>query len=239
MKKLFSLLVSASILLVSCSDDEEVIGGGNGSDALTPYQTEVISYFKDIALGFEFGNSSRIVRKWDTDMKIFVGGRPNSTLLDELETIKDEINSLTGDEFSMEIVSDTLESNYYIFFGSAEEYTSIFPQLAQLAASNWGLFSIFWDGNQNLFRGYMYVDIERANSLEQRHLLREELTQSLGLARDSFEYPESIFQQDWTRTTSYAGIDEDLIRLLYHPQVTVGLDANGVDPVLRNILINE
>ena len=31
----------------------------------------------------------------------------------------------------------------------------------------------------------MYVDIVRADMNEQKHLLREELTQSLGLARDS------------------------------------------------------
>ena len=40
----------------------------------------------------------------------------------------------------------------------------------------------------------MYVDIFRANEQGQLHLLREELTQSLGLGQDSEKYLNSIFQ---------------------------------------------
>ncbi len=86
----------------------------------------------------------------------------------------------------------------------------------------------------------MYVDIFRANLIEQRHLLREELTQSLGLARDSPEFPESIFQQSFsTKTTEYATIDRDLIRLLYHKEMKIGLDRDQTCEVLREILKSE
>jgi len=85
----------------------------------------------------------------------------------------------------------------------------------------------------------MYVDIDRANLTEQKHLLREELTQSLGLANDSQIYMGSIFQSIWTTTTKYALIDKDLIRLLYHSDMSVGLNENQVDGVLREILISE
>ena len=85
----------------------------------------------------------------------------------------------------------------------------------------------------------MYVDISRANLTEQKHLLREELTQSLGLAIDSQEYLESIFQSSWTTTNEYAEIDRDLIRLLYHPDMEVGLNENQVDQVLREILMGK
>ena len=86
----------------------------------------------------------------------------------------------------------------------------------------------------------MYVDINRASLLEQKHLLREELTQSLGLARDSELYSESIFQQSFsTKTTEYAPIDRDLVRLLYHPKMKVGLDRDQVDKLLREILLEE
>jgi hypothetical protein len=85
----------------------------------------------------------------------------------------------------------------------------------------------------------MYVDIIRANSIEQKHLLREEFTQSLGFARDSQLYMESIFQSDWTTTIEYAPIDQDLIRLLYHPEMSVGLNELEVDNALREILSSE
>ena len=74
----------------------------------------------------------------------------------------------------------------------------------------------------------MYVDIYRANTIEQRHLLREELTQSLGLAKDSFKYPNSIFQSSWTQTLNYMEIDKDMIRY-YHPNMSTGLNALAVE----------
>ena len=52
-----------------------------------------------------------------------------------------------------------------------------------------------------------------------------------------FTYPDSIFQQDWTRTTRYAAIDRDIIRLLYDPSLDVGLDDSELDCVLADILI--
>lgn len=85
----------------------------------------------------------------------------------------------------------------------------------------------------------MYVDIFRANEQGQLHLLREELTQSLGLGQDSERYLNSIFQINWTTTSFYSQIDKDIIRLLYHPNMKVGLNENEVDVLLRSILINE
>jgi len=237
MKRISISILIASSLLYSCSKDEEDVLPESG---LTEYQADVIDYFKEIALGFEFGNASRITRRWSNDMKIFVGGSPTPELLTELDIIVDDIMSLTTTSFSIEIVSDSTQSNYYIYFGSGNSYSEIFPSLAGLVDSNWGLFNIFWNGSNELYTGYMYVDIYRASSVEQKHLLREELTQSLGLAKDSSLYSESIFQQSFsTNVTEYAEIDKDLIRLLYHPDMRTGLNIIQVDGVLRNILLYE
>jgi hypothetical protein len=50
---------------------------------------------------------------------------------------------------------------------------------------------------------------------ERSHLIREELTQSLGLFKDSWRYPDSVFYQDWTDITSYSDLDRTTVRLLY------------------------
>jgi hypothetical protein len=171
-------------------------------------------------------------------MKVYIGGQVTPGLLAETNKIINEINNLSTTEFEIKLVSDTLQSNFYIYFGSGSSYASIFPSLSDLVASNFGLFNVFWDGSDELIRGYMYVDIFRASVVEQKHLLREELTQSLGLAKDSDWYGDSIFQQSYTTTTEYSKIDRDLIRLLYHPDMKIGLDHNQVDVVLRAILLN-
>ncbi|MEO9484103.1 MAG: DUF2927 domain-containing protein [Ekhidna sp.] len=234
MKKSVLVLLSISFFLVSCSKDDEA------SVNLSTYDLSVIDYFKEVALGFEFGNATRVTRRWKNDMNVFVGGSPTPELLTELDVIISEINELSTTDFQIELVSDTLQSNYYIYFGSGDSYAEIFPSLSNLISSNFGLFSVFWNGSNQLFTGYMYVDIFRANETEQKHLLREELTQSLGLARDSHLYSESIFQQSFsTKVTEYAQIDKDLIRLLYHPQMGIGFNESQTDGILRRILSAE
>jgi hypothetical protein len=230
-KKYFGFCIGLILLLSSCSDDDE--RGG-----LTAYDESVIDYFSEIALGFEFGGDEEVTRKWTSQMKIFVGGTKRPDLMNELQEVVTEINALATDGFNITIVTDTLQSNFYIFLGTGSRYAAIFPSQAGLVADNWGLFSVFWTGNQ-LYQGFMYVDLIRANAVEQRHLLREELTQSLGLAKDSPLYAQSIFQSRFTETNEYADIDKDLIRLLYHPNMKVGLTKAQVEEVLRNILLSE
>lgn len=206
---------------------------------LTSYQKEVIIYFNKVALGFEFGGASPITRKWVDDMMLFAGGEKTKDLSEELDKIVSEINELATDGFEISVVNDSLLSNFYLYLGSGEEYARKYPGEANLVGSNFGLFSVSWDGHNNLNRGHMYVDIYRAQGDAQKHLLREELTQSLGLARDATDYPESIFQQSWTTTTTYAPIDKDLIRLLYHPKMKSGFDEMKTDQVLTDILLND
>ena len=102
------------LIFLSCSDDDEV------NIELDEYDLEVISYFKDIALGFEYGTSSEITRKWCSDLKIFVGGDISNDLNVELNKIVNEIRSLVTDNFLIQIVNDSSQSNYYIFFGSGD-----------------------------------------------------------------------------------------------------------------------
>jgi hypothetical protein len=230
LKNFYKLILLFSIL--SCSEDEDV------SLNLNEYDLEVISYFKDIALGFEFGSASEVTRKWCSELKIFIGGDVSTELSEELNKIVNEIENLTTDNLSIQIVNDSSLSNYYIYFGSGEKYASIFSSQENYINSNWGLFSVWWTNNC-IDRGHMYVDIFRANNTEQKHLLREEFTQSLGLAKDSNRYPFSIFQSSWTRTLTYTDLDKDLIRLLYHPKMKTGLDVIRVDEKLREILLSE
>jgi hypothetical protein len=234
MKRQLAFFLSLSVLLASCSKDKEAPTPG-----LSAYENSLISYFKEIALGFEFGNASELTRKWPSTMKVFVGGDTNPVLLNELGKIKNEINALATDGFSVEIVSDSLQSNYYVFFGSGEAYAKKYPYIQNRIASNFGLFILFFNGENHFTYGHMYVDIFRADTTAQKHLLREEFTQSLGLAKDSPLYPESIFHANWTTTTAYTQMDQDLIRLLYHPEMKAGLNKFQVDAVLRKILLND
>lgn len=230
---------------LSCTGDESMDTASESqeyellfNEGIPDYYTKlsVIYFFKAVALGIEYDSTIELTRKWSSDMKIFVGGSPSEELLQELHSIKNEINALVTDDFSIEIVNDSLNSNYYIFFGSGKDYASLFPSQSIYIKDNWGLFHINWDTNFEITSGHMYVDINEANLIEQKHFLREELTQSLGLTNDIPYDRRSIFYKDWSTINFYSDYDIEIIRLLYHPEMGAGLNQKSVENVLKGIL---
>ena len=178
------------------------------------FSKEERDYFNKIAKFSEFEGESEISR-WTSDVKIFVRGEKRGYLMDELDRIVNELNEII-DPITIKIVNEEKKSNYQIIFDSQEKYNKFAPKSRKFTQNNWGLFLINYSG-KIITNGSMYVDIYRCtNPNGQKHLLREELTQSLGLANDSYTYPESIFQQKWTETTEYAPIDRKLIDMLYN-----------------------
>jgi len=162
------------LLVVSCSEEEEEPG--------IELPEATISYFKAVALGFENGGSSEITRKWRTTMSVFLDGDTSSLLIAKVDKTISEINELATDGFMVERVADRNFSNCYLFFGTAEEFEEQFPD-AEIG-SNFGLFNVWWNNNV-IDRARIFVDTERPTVAQQRSLIIEELTQVLGLGKDS------------------------------------------------------
>jgi hypothetical protein len=205
---------------------------------LNSHQKEIISYFKEIALGFEYGSASGVTRKWKAPMKIFFTGNPSENVLKELTVVVDELNELATDGFHIEIVNTKEESNFHLFFGSRPDFASLYPADEETIKSSSGIFRIFWNKSNFITRGYAFIH-DKASEKEQRHAIREELTQALGLGKDSPLYPESIFQARWTIPTEFLEIDREVIRYLYHPAMRTGLTGHEVEAVLTHIFISE
>ena len=190
------------------NSDEQVDGGGGSTKERSP---EVVEYFNEIALNNEFDGSRSTAFTWDSDMKIYVDGERPEYLMTELQKIVGELNDII-DPINIKIVSSPNQANYTIFVGSHTDFQDKYKvDNPERLNRNWGYFEVF--GNS----GVMYIDTYRnGDETSHKHLLREELTQSLGLFNDSWEYPESIFYQGWTTTTEFAQIDRELIDMLYN-----------------------
>ena len=192
----------------SVESDQHVVDGKN-------YTEEEISYFNEIARSSEYSDQDKgLVCKWESDVNIFVTGEDSPELVSELEKIVGELNGIIN-PININIVNNKSDANYIICFGSESDFHNITPSSVNYTEHNWGLFII--NSGQVIRQGSMYVDTHRCTTLDgQKHLLREELTQSLGLCNDSYKYDNSIFQQAWTTTTEYAPIDIKLIDMLYN-----------------------
>ena len=153
---------------------------------------EVNAYFNEIALKDEFsGEVLSNPIKWTSDIRIYVKGEKKQYLILELSKIISELNDLI-EYINISIVSDSTQSNMPIFFGSMEEYNIIFPY-SRKYSNQLGLGSL-WTNNNEIYFAKIFVDTKNHLSIsEEKHVLREELTQCLGLPNYSWKYPNSIF----------------------------------------------
>ncbi|MEM6397061.1 MAG: DUF2927 domain-containing protein [Bacteroidota bacterium] len=226
----------------SCTNDEPTDDSTSYPPEMLQEDINTIEYFKDVALGFENGQSSEITRKWATDMKIFISGNPGELPKNyQIQQTLDEINSLATDGFQVEIVEDSLAANCHLYFANADEIVAQFPDWGGPVDNSLGRFFVWWQSNR-INRARIWVNNERGTPEQRQSIIMEEITQALGLGKDSSRYPGSIFYETPTNggfATTYLDIDKELIRLLYHPDMTVGLNAPQVQRVLTDVLLSE
>lgn len=195
----------------------------------------IIYLFKQIALGAEFGGSSRVIRKWKTPMRLFATGEMTAELQRELTLVISEINDLTGETFFIEQVSDSLSANFYVYAGEKIAFARRFPSLANYLDENLGLVSIHYNEQHEIHQGEVFIDVYRTTPRKQLHILREEITQGLGLLNDLKYNRESIFYAEESHVNQYAPQDREVIRLLYHPLMPTGIGEDAVDQVGKQI----
>ena len=196
------------------------------SDSSGIYSKQEIEYFFEIAFGAEYGYSVSVLHKWASDIRIRVNGTPTNADLDTLNQIVAELNTLVS-SISFSIVTDN--PNVDIYFTNVSQFLSIEPNYI---SGNMGFFMTWWDAAGDIFKGRILIALDRVNQQERSHLIREELTQSTGLMKDSWRYQESVFYQGWTGTTAYAQIDRALIKLLYDPRLRSGMTQDQVKDAL-------
>jgi len=92
---------------------------------------------------------------------------------------------------------------------------------------------LWHDDNYVIYNASILVSSADITQNERSHLIREELTQSLGLMNDSNKYKNSIFYQEWTDVTDFSEIDKSIIKLLYQKKVKPGMSKEQVLKVLN------
>lgn len=181
------------------------------------HSTEAQEYFNEICLSDEFGNKYSKAEPIENDVKIFVEGSQPYYMTSELEDIVSDLNSLI-DPIEIEIVSSKSEANTFIFLGSKTEFSQRYPNTTQSINGAWGYFETRHNMKTGTTRSFIFVDMvdTKSNTVAQRSVLREELTQSLGFTNDSWKYPNSIFYQGGNDVTEYSDLDKEIIQMLYN-----------------------
>lgn len=215
--------LAALCLATACS--QEVTGPGiRGS-----YSGAEIGYFAEIALGAEWGQREGTVRKWHEPIRLRVVGAPTQEDLATLQQVVLELCDLIGPD-RVKIVRHG--GNVTMTFAPYARFAALEPNYAP---GNLGYVWMEWNRARQISRARILIASDHLTQRQRAHLIREELTQALGLLRDSGHYPESIFFQGWSETTEYAPIDRALVEMLYRPEVATGMSRGAVLTVLNRL----
>lgn len=242
--RFFCLMLLLVIVLVTCGciDETDDYTYLQDSSTFTPaqdnrlqihkYSTTDIAYFKEIALGAEYGSAAKpVVTRWpDKTVLISVNGNNDENSRTCLNTVIMEFNNLSTTT-QLQIIEDS-QGDIVIDFAPDADFSRLEPNYVPV---NRGFFWK-WYSNCRITRAHILISTAGDLTPAQRcHLIREELTQSLGFSQDSLRYPDSMFYGGWTDTTRYSTMDENIIRMLYSSGVPFCAQSGDIDSYFKKI----
>jgi len=182
------------------------------------YSDEDIDYFNEITLKNELNSKIRLApAKFKSDVKIFIFGNYEPYMLDEVKRVVDDLNDII-DPIDLSVVNNRSESNVVMYFGEYETFISDNPDLKRnnKLKNCEGSFSTKSKGNEIKSSRILINLPNQESENDVKDVIREEITQSLGLYNDSWRYPNSCFYQGNNDVLEYSEIDVKLIKMLYN-----------------------
>ena len=179
------------------------------------YPEEALEYFLEIGFGAEHFNVlvRPIVKKWRKDIRIKLYGNHTREDEREIDKIADELSDLTG----LNIRREDTKSNVNVYFVDPDKgenqdtWSRFIPNLRGLA------FPLNNIKNCIIYGAKIWID-RTTKGEARKSVLREELTQILGLLKDSYAHPNSIFHHT-DSPVEFAEVDREVIRILYDERV--------------------
>lgn len=215
----------------------------------TAYESELIKYFKEVALQSEHGDYINKIVKWRKPMLLYV--IKDKAYKEQMAAIKkaiDDINYLATDGFKIELTEDPKKGNTFLYLCNRERVAELAPNLykkfmdnVDIDISGYADMEFYWN-NYNIYRANIYIDSQDPIDI-QKSVILEEITQSIGLPYDPETYPESIFyehkSEEGINTSKYSELDKDVIKILYHDRMKPGINEKEVENIIKSILKNK
>ncbi len=204
------------------------IGTEKRSSRQAFHRPDHLRYFLEVALGSEYGLGDFTVKKWAQDLQIEIMGAPTPEDYQTLNRVVQELNEILAPYRRISISSSP--GNVQLYFIPHHEFYQFEPKGIVFSG---GFFWDWWRGSGEIYRARVVIASDRISQRLRNHLIREELTQVLGLMNDSMRYPESIFYQAYSEVQQFSPLDKQVIRLLYNPNVLPGMADFQVLDILK------
>lgn len=192
---------------------------------------DVILYFNEVCLDAEFvnGGDPSVLQKWMEPISFILHGESTEEDRQTLYAFISWLNTIEGFPGIQE-TQDPVTANLRIHFCTAEEMPELMgPEYTYMdgAVTFWYLDNAIYD-----------AIICCRNDLDQtlrNSVILEELYNGLGPVQDTQLRPDSIIYSEFSQPQSLTQMDELLLKLLYHPQMQCGMDAQSCEAVIRQL----
>ena len=197
--------------------------------------------FHEVALGSEYGKGDYRIRKWVKPIKIYVQhDRGDAHLQKQLiDAHIQHLSSIT--RFTIRRVSTIAQANLKFFFTDQKQLLPLITKysgsaVAKINIAKTCIASISLNRSAQVRSAEIYIPVDFAYRKGKLvACIVEELTQILGLPRDSDKVYPSIFN-DKSTDDLLTGLDETLLRILYSPKIKAGMTKKSLSGVLRSVI---
>lgn len=197
--------------------------------------------FIEVALKNEYESGAKTVRKWQQPIYVWITDKTENAQLHSRLTRMHLAHLSSITHHPIALASNPNEANVTVIFTSQANWANDVNRLLGKNAAKELHHAVCIAGFSLDKQGAIHhagVVIPADQAHMHRKLtacIVEELTQIMGLPNDSEKVFPSIFN-DKTPESLLTGLDALLLKMLYHPEVTIGMRAKQVTPVLDRLI---
>ena len=193
---------------------------------------DVILWFNEVVLDTEFyiGGDPSLVQKWEEPIVYELHGEATEADLGVLESFAAWLNTVEGFP-GIRRAEPGQWVNLRIHFTDEQGLADV---MGDDYAGLDGAVTFWYDADNRIYDETVCIRTDLDQYLRNSVIL-EELYNGLGPVQDTVLRPDSLIYQEYAMPQELTPVDELLIRLLYHPDIRCGMDAEACEAVIRDL----
>lgn len=193
---------------------------------------DVIIYFNEVCLDAEFVNSgdATLLQRWEIPIEYTVYGDYTDEDMAVLTGFTEWLNTIEGFPGIKE-AEEAWQTNLAIHFCTQEDMISI------LGDDFWGMdggVTFWYSGNNDIYDATICYRTE-IDQYVRHSVILEEIYNGLGPIQDTDLRFDSLIYSGYSTPQELTAIDELLLKLLYHPAMRCGMNAEECGQVIRQL----
>lgn len=191
---------------------------------------DVITYFAEVCLDTEFGDKvgGSLIRKWTEPIYYTVSGQPTARDMEVLTDFVGKINAIEGFPGMYPVESF---GHLEIYFYDQMNFETL---MGNDFVGSWGGVTFWYDGLHQIYSETISIRTDIPQDARDS-IICEEIYNGLGPVQDTALRDDSLINQWSNSNYSMTEVDELILKLLYNPAITAGMDNAQCEAVIRQL----